>query len=119
MLLNWLTLESFLIWDHLYEQKANPQNMALPKAKADNTVRECKNQYMMTYLRLLVAQLRTVAMAFLRKSHTHCRVGVWVSRIVFYYLFCWEPFRWVQLYFAPLPSQLRPIVGDHLQKDRK
>ena len=44
---------------------------------ADNTVRECKNQFMMSYLHLLVAQhrFRSCAMCFLRKSHTHCRVG--------------------------------------------
>lgn len=54
--------------------------LSLPKPnnnKADNTVREAKNQYCMTYLNLLVAQsrFRLSCLAHLRKSHTHCRIG--------------------------------------------
>ena len=45
--------------------------------KADNTVRETKNQYVMSWLNALVTQgrFRSTALAFLRKSHTHCRIG--------------------------------------------
>ena len=46
-------------------------------SEADNTVRECKNQYVLTYLSLLVSQgrFKTTGFCSLRKGHTHCRVG--------------------------------------------
>ncbi len=46
-------------------------------SEADNTVRESKNQYVLTYLHLLVAKgfFKATSLACLRKSHTHCRVG--------------------------------------------
>jgi hypothetical protein len=39
------------------------------KHKADNTVRECKNQYVLTYCHLLVSKglFRSACLAFLRK----------------------------------------------------
>lgn len=54
----------------LYDGDYNPE--------ADNTVRECKNQYVLTFLNLLVTQgrFRTTAFCSLRKSHTHCRIGI-------------------------------------------
>ena len=46
--------------------------------KADNTVREAKNSYLMTFLNALVGKffLRSATLAHLRKSHTHCRIGL-------------------------------------------
>ncbi|CAK9006089.1 unnamed protein product [Durusdinium trenchii] len=45
--------------------------------KADNTVREAKNQHVLTYLHLAVGRhlFRSACLCHLRKSHTHCRVG--------------------------------------------
>ncbi|CAK9073825.1 unnamed protein product [Durusdinium trenchii] len=44
--------------------------------QADNTVREAKNQYLLTYIHLAVAKhlFRSACLCHLRKSHTHCRV---------------------------------------------
>lgn len=50
-------------------------------AQADNTVREAKNSFVMSYLHLLCARyhLRTTTLCHLRKSHTHCRIGAGIS----------------------------------------
>ena len=46
-------------------------------SKADNTVREAKNQYLMSFLNVLVGKyfLKSASLCHLRKSHTHCRIG--------------------------------------------
>ena len=45
--------------------------------KADNTVRECKNTYVFNWMNLLVQRFRTrvCGIAFLRKSHSHDKLG--------------------------------------------
>ena len=55
----------------------------LLSCKADNTVREAKNQYLMTYLNLLTAKflLKSCTLCHLRKSHTHCRIGLGVQTV--------------------------------------
>ena len=42
-------------------------------------MRENRNQWMMLYSALMArCHFRAVCMAFLRKSHTHDRVGLWL-----------------------------------------
>ena len=56
---------------------ARPKPAQLGGTKADNTVREAKNQYVLTWLHLAVAKyhLKCATLCHLRKSHTHCRIG--------------------------------------------
>ena len=51
-------------------------------------MREAKNQFLLTYLNLLVSQGRfqCAALLTLRKSHTHCRIGTLVLKQIL-----WDP----------------------------
>ena len=72
-------------WKEFRPKNGNPNICALTlsflfRCKADNTVREAKNQYLMTFLNLLTAKflLKSCTLCHLRKSHTHCRIGLGV-----------------------------------------
>lgn len=76
----WCDQQTFSLFHPTLEHQYGVYRMiAVPKslAEADNTVREAKNQFCLTYLHLLAAQhrFRVVALCHLRKSHTHCRIG--------------------------------------------
>ena len=47
------------------------------KSKADNTVREAKNRFMLSWLHLqtLRGRFRSTSLMMLRKAHTHDRIG--------------------------------------------
>ena len=59
--------------------------------KVDNTVRECKNQQVLSYLHLLVGthRFRASCLCHLRKSHSHCRIGPSHGRLsIFFVVLC-------------------------------